>query len=169
MPLGIVLRMYQLLSAPQLECKLNEGRDFDSLVLCCIPLLEQCPVHHRNSVNLLCKWVNNEWFSLIHPFSAYRLSAYSVQRQRHHSPCLLGYSSLEEIDINRYRYINRYLWRRFAGTVIELWPGCFLKYSVREAADNMLTLSILPCLRIEATNKCVCVCVCVCVFSALAL
>lgn len=37
--------------------------------------------------------------------------------------------------------------------------GCFLKYSVREAADNMLTLSILPCLRIEATNKCVCVCV----------
>ena len=43
--------------------------------------------------------------------------------------------------------------------------GCFLKYSVREAADNMLTLSILPCLRIEATNKCVCVCV----FSALAL
>lgn len=49
--------------------------------------------------------------------------------------------------------------------MIELWPGCFLKYSVREAADNMLTLSILPCLRIEATNKCVCVRV----FSVLAL
>lgn len=125
--LGIILLMHQIIVWPPLECKFHEGRDLECFVHCCIPWLDQDPVHHRCSIKLLHTWINSEWF-FTHPCNHISIHC-TVTECKHSVKMKTSSQSLlssrwhwrwGDRYVNRYRYMNRCLWKSFAGAMIEL-------------------------------------------------